>query len=91
MSADRPNVTVEAVKKADREDALVVRVSEAWGTRGRAQISTSLPVTWAARVDVLEREIAGLPCVDGTVELDLRPFELVTLKFSRATTASARI
>ena len=89
VRADRPNVTVEAVKKADREDALVVRVSEAWGTRGRAQISTTLPVTWAARVDVLEREIAGVPCVDGTVELDLKPFEIVTLKFSRATTASA--
>jgi hypothetical protein len=41
-----------------------------------------LPVTWAARVDVLEREIAGVPCVDGTVELDLKPFEIVTLKFS---------
>jgi hypothetical protein len=30
---------------------------------------------------VLEREVAGLPCVDGVVELDLKPFEIVTLKF----------
>ena len=35
VRADRPNVTVEAVKQADREDALVVRVTEAWGARGR--------------------------------------------------------
>ncbi len=77
-----PNVTIEAVKKADREDALVVRVSEAWGARGRVELTTTLPVMWVTRVDVLEREIAGLPCVDGTVELDLRPFEIVTLKFA---------
>jgi alpha-mannosidase len=82
VRADQPNVTVEAVKKADVEDALVVRVTEAWGARGRVKISTTLPVTWAARVDVLEREIAGLPCVDRMVELDLKPFEIMTLKFS---------
>jgi alpha-mannosidase len=80
--ADRPNVTVEAVKKADVEDALVVRVTEAWGTRGRVRISTTAGVTSASRVDLLERELAELPCVDGTVELDLRPFEIVTLRFS---------
>jgi hypothetical protein len=38
-------------------------------------------VTSASRVDLLERELAELPCVDGTVELDLRPFEIVTLRF----------
>ena len=82
VRSDRPNVTVEAVKKADREDALVVRVTESWGTRGRVEITTPLPVMWVTRVDVLEREIAGLPCVDGMVELDLKPFEIVTLKFA---------
>jgi alpha-mannosidase len=81
VRADQPNVTVEAVKKADREDALVVRVSEVWGARGRVELSTTLPVQWVTRVDVLEREVAGLPCVDGMVELDLKPFEIVTLKF----------
>ncbi len=84
VRVDRPNVTVEAVKKADVEDALVVRVTEAWGTRGPVQISTG-PDTTAVRVDLLEREIAeSVPCVDGTIALDLRPFEIVTVKVSRA-------
>jgi alpha-mannosidase len=82
VRASEPNVTVEAVKKADREDALVVRVSEAWGARGTVEVTTTLPVMWVTRVDALEREIAGLPCVDGTVELDLEPFEIVTLKYA---------
>ena len=80
--SDQPNVTVEAVKQADRDDALVVRVSEAWGARGRVHVSTAVPVTSATRVDVLERDVAPVACGNGTVELDLRPFELVTLKFS---------
>ena len=84
VRVDRPNVTVEAVKKADVEDALVVRVTEAWGTRGPVQISTGSDTT-AVRVDLLERQIAeSVPCVDGTIALDLRPFEIVTVKVSRA-------
>ncbi|MGO9876679.1 MAG: alpha-mannosidase [Acidimicrobiia bacterium] len=81
---DRPNVTVEAVKKADRDDAVVVRVSEAWGTRGRVRLSTSLPVGSATRVDVLERDVQAMRCDDGVVELDLHPFELATLKYTLA-------
>ncbi len=82
VHADRPNVTIEAVKKADREDALVVRVTEAWGTRGRVRISTTVSVESAQRVDLLERDGEPVPCDDGTVELDLKPFEIVTLKFA---------
>ena len=72
---------------ADREDALVVRVSETWGARGRVRLTTSLPVVSARRVDLLERDLDGPPlaCDAGTVVLDLRPFELVTLKFARRT------
>ncbi|HTD50695.1 MAG TPA: glycoside hydrolase family 38 C-terminal domain-containing protein, partial [Acidimicrobiia bacterium] len=84
LRADRPNVTVEAVKKADHERAVVVRVSEAFGTRGRVRLATSLPVTSATRVDLLERDLHTIACDAGVVELDLRPFELVTLKFTVA-------
>jgi alpha-mannosidase len=84
VSPDRPNVTVEAVKKADGEDALVVRVTEAFGARGRVRISTTLPLAVVTRVDLLERDLESLPCTEGVVELDLRPFELVTLKFTAA-------
>jgi len=80
VRADRPNVTIEAVKKADADDAVIVRLSEAWGARGRVRLSTLRPVVSAARVDLLERTLDAVPCGDGSVALDLRPFELVTLK-----------
>jgi alpha-mannosidase len=83
VRADRPNVTVEAVKRADVEAALVVRVTEAWGTRARVRISTGWPAAAVTRVDLLEREIGEVPGDGGTIELDLRPFEIVTLKLER--------
>ncbi|HMC51511.1 MAG TPA: glycosyl hydrolase-related protein, partial [Acidimicrobiales bacterium] len=81
VSVDRPGVRIEAVKKADREDALVVRVCEVWGSRGRARISTVLPVRNVVRTDLLERDGERLELDGDGVELSLRPFELVTLKF----------
>jgi len=63
---------------------LVVRVSEAWGARGRVRVSTARAIVAAERVDLLERSREPLPCADGTVALDLRPFELVTLKLALA-------
>jgi alpha-mannosidase len=82
VSVDRPNVTVEAVKMADREDAAVVRLCEVWGARGPARITFDRPVLSAVRTDVLEREVGPATVVDGGVDLDLRPFELVTLKLA---------
>ena len=80
VSVDRPNVSVEAVKRADREDAIVVRLCEVWGARGPVRVTIGAPVTSAVRTDLLERDIEELAVDDRTIEIALRPFELVTLK-----------
>ncbi|HWW54007.1 MAG TPA: glycoside hydrolase family 38 C-terminal domain-containing protein, partial [Acidimicrobiales bacterium] len=81
---DRPGVSVEAVKRADRSDDVVVRLCEVWGSRGPARVTLNLPVTSVTRADLLERDLPGahLPLDGRTVTLSLRPFELVTLKFT---------
>jgi hypothetical protein len=38
----------------------------------------------AVRTDVLERDVAPASVTDGGIDLDLRPFELVTLKLNLA-------
>jgi alpha-mannosidase len=81
VAVDRPNVSVEAVKKADRSDAIVVRLCEVWGARGPVRVTVGAPVTSASRTDLLERDIEELAVDDGVVEIAMRPFELVTLKF----------
>jgi hypothetical protein len=41
-------------------------------------------VTAAVRTDVLERQIAAVPITDGQIDIDFRPFELVTLRLELA-------
>ena len=82
VCVDQPNVTVEAVKKADESDALVVRLCEVWGARTSVRIALDRPLHSAVRTDVLERDIAPVRIAGGRAELNLRPFELVTLKLS---------
>ena len=84
VSVDRPGVSVEAVKWADRSEALVVRLCEVWGSRGLVRVTLHRPFVSVARTDLLERLAFPLSGHDGTVELDLRPFELVTLAFDLA-------
>ena len=82
-------VVVSAVKLADdRSGDLVVRLYEAEGGRGRATVSVAegFAVDRAVPTDLLERPLAqaGTPSVEGrTVSLDLRPFQLVTLRVPR--------
>ena len=69
---------VEAVKLAEDSDAVVVRLYEAWGRDCRARITTSLPARRVVLCDLLERERE-----ETSLELDFRPFQVVTLKLER--------
>jgi alpha-mannosidase len=80
LRVDQPGVVVDAVKKAEDTDDMVVRLYEAWGQRGPVRLTCAAPVAEARRADLLERpqEIVDLDD-DGSIPLRLRPFEVVTL------------
>ena len=83
-----PAVVLEAVKLAeDGSGDLVLRLYESRGGRARARVEADLTVTEVQQTDLLERPVPGgaVRATDGaTVELELRPFQLVTLRFVRA-------
>jgi len=79
VSVDTPQVRVEAIKRAEDSDAVIVRLYEAWGRPCRAMITTTLPHSRAVLCDLLERERA-----ETSLELDFRPFQVVTLKLEGA-------
>ncbi|HXY43514.1 MAG TPA: glycoside hydrolase family 38 C-terminal domain-containing protein, partial [Acidimicrobiales bacterium] len=86
---------VSSLKRADNGDEIVARVYEPAGshTRMSLRLGGALPVriVAAARADALERELADVAVdAEGVLELDLRPFELVTLKLSTEPAAGAR-
>jgi alpha-mannosidase len=82
VAVDRPGVSVEAVKWADRTDGVVVRLCEVWGSRGPARVTLHVSFSSVTRTDLLERDLELLPHQGNSVDLQLRPFELVTLRFS---------
>ncbi|MET9021369.1 glycoside hydrolase family 38 C-terminal domain-containing protein [Actinopolymorpha sp. NPDC004070] len=85
VRVDNPAVVVEAVKLAeDRSGDVVVRLYEAHGGRATGRVSTSFGAASVTETDLLERPLADREVVDGAVEVTLRPFQILTLRFARA-------
>lgn len=87
VAVDDEGVVVEAVKLAhDGSGDVIVRLYEALGRRTRARVAVGFAASGAVETDLLERPVAAAAVVDAddtTVELALRPFQLVTLRFTR--------
>jgi alpha-mannosidase len=76
---DAPGLVLDTVKLAEDSDAVVLRLYEAHGGRGRARIRLALPWTSARRANLLEDDV-GPVAVDGEeIVVDYRPWEIVTL------------
>jgi alpha-mannosidase len=80
VEIDTRQVIVEAIKRAEDSDAVIVRLYEAWGGRCKARLRTTLPASQAFLCDLLERERAAVAVEDGVIELELTPFKILTLK-----------
>lgn len=82
-------VVVEAVKLAeDRSGDVVVRLYESLGARTRATVTAGFDAKDVIATDLLEREVDDVELgeVDGDAvgaEIELRPFQIVTLRFRR--------
>lgn len=79
-SADAANVTLETVKKAEKSDAVVLRIFEHANIRAETTISFGIPVKSVRMVNLMEEQ-AGKPLKlkDNSITLSLRPFEIATL------------
>jgi alpha-mannosidase len=86
VTLDNPAVVIEAVKLAeDGSGDVIVRLYEAHGTRARARVIRSFEAAGADETDLLERSLAPAAVIaaDGpALTLELRPFQLVTLRYA---------
>ncbi|MFD4628331.1 alpha-mannosidase [Streptomyces sp. NPDC058284] len=87
ITVDDDAVVITAVKLADDGSGdVVVRFHEAHGGRAKPTLTTGFPAASVAVTDLLERPLADATppeLADDAVSLTLRPFELMTLRFSR--------
>ncbi|MEU6759615.1 glycoside hydrolase family 38 C-terminal domain-containing protein [Streptomyces sp. NPDC046685] len=89
LVVDNEAVVVESVKLAeDQGGDVVVRLYESLGGRATATLTADFPITAAVESDLLERPLEGsavaAPAADGTVQLALRPFQILTVRLHRA-------
>ncbi|TIH40467.1 alpha-mannosidase [Subtercola vilae] len=91
LVVSNPAVVIEAVKLAEDDSGdLVVRLYEAHGNRSSATLETSIDWHAVEPTDLLERVVSSNAIRSSAprrLELQLRPFELLTLRF-RAPRAS---
>jgi alpha-mannosidase len=84
VRVDHEGVVISAVKLADDGSGdVVVRLYEALGARATARLDLGFAASGVTGTDLLERPVDHAPAFDGAgVELALRPFQVVTLRFS---------
>jgi alpha-mannosidase len=79
LDVSAPNVIVSALKPG-RDGSAVLRVYEATGKQTSTTIRLAAHVLGAEEVNLMEDPGTELALTDDTLQLDLRPFEIKTIK-----------
>ncbi|AZN38328.1 alpha-mannosidase [Paenibacillus albus] len=74
-----PSVMIEAVKKAEDSDAIIVRLYETSGASVQSALRVGLPLQDAWSTDLMENKQEQLEAVDGSIPLAFAPFEIKTV------------
>ncbi|MDF2717968.1 MAG: alpha-mannosidase, partial [Paenibacillus sp.] len=82
LQLSHPNVMVEAVKKAEDGDDLIVRLYETAGSRVHAALRPGFAVREAWHCDLMERKLDAVPVQDGEIGLAFAPFDVLTLRLA---------
>jgi len=77
---DKPNLVIEAVKRAEDGDGIIVRLFEAYRRRGTARLLVNGLCSRATRTDLLECNLDDLPVQGGALAFEYKPFEIITLR-----------
>ncbi|XEC96072.1 alpha-mannosidase [Paenibacillus tarimensis] len=75
LSAD--HVMIDAVKKAEDEDAVIVRLHEFAGARAAVVLQSGCPIVSWAECDLMERPLTDMNA-DPEIELTIMPYEIKT-------------
>ena len=80
VKMDGDGAFIEAVKKSESGDGIIVRLYDASNERSTKKLTFGLPIKEAYICDLLENEISDVEIDKTSVNIELKPFEIVTLK-----------
>jgi len=74
------NIIVGAFKKAEDDSAVVLRLYEAYGNRGRVKIRFGFDIKKAVETNLLEDEFTSIEVKSNEIEVLFKPYEVKTIK-----------
>jgi len=80
VTCESPNVIIETVKQAEDGDGIIVRLYESQRNRGQVKVRVGGGIESAWETNLLEENQSRLPIEAGEVILNLRPYQIVTLR-----------
>ena len=83
-STDKKNVVIETIKYAeDGSGDIIIRLYESQNTRTKFKLDATIKFDNAYLVNLMEEHDQKIDSVDdGRIELDIKPFEILTIKLS---------
>lgn len=80
ISADKSNVVIDTVKYAEDSDEIIIRLYDAYNCSGTVKLHFGLPVEQVQLCDLMEHATDVLLLENNTVAVDVKNYEIVTLK-----------
>lgn len=80
FKVDGDEIIIDTVKRAEDSDAIIVRLYESSGCRCSTTLHAAATISSAARCNLLEEDDQPIRHSKHTVQLELKAFEIVTLK-----------
>lgn len=82
VSADKNDIIIETVKKAEDSDALILRVFETWNKKTDTVLTFADSIKSAKICNLLEEKDEDIAFGEKEISLSFRPFEIKTLKIT---------
>lgn len=79
-SVEREDLIIDTIKRSEDGRALVLRLHEAHGSRGRTRLRLGVPFNSAASANALEEGPSPLPVDGDSIALEYGPFEILTVR-----------
>lgn len=80
LSTDCDNVLIEAVKKAEDDDGIIVRLYEYENRRADVRLTAFRPLSDVRECDLMENETAGIAPEGNSFTFAIKPYEIRTFK-----------
>ena len=80
VQVEEKNIQLECLKKAEHEEAYILRLYEFHGRRGKANLSFHAPIRKAYLCNLLEEQEEEMLDTGKNICVEIKPFEIKTLK-----------